>query len=299
MKQFFDEIHAILAKDPGGRGVLRFAPYTDLDAVCDELSRMKSALIMTGFPIRVAEGEYCCETDGPLGAADMAYALAESGVKTSVVTDEADYHQVQAAVDARTGKVRTYLLKRNDPAAARRLIDDLAPTHILPIERPGKADDGHYHNARGLVIDDMLSDTDYLFDYAREKGAVSIAIGDGGNELGTGALHDNVARMLPGGEAIAACRKADYVLMAGVSNWWGWGMAALVSAVAGRDLMPTAGKETRLMHTVLDAGAVDGVTKEHAMSVDNLSFDENLAVLEALRKALHSYLERSGKHDAV
>ena len=292
MNRFFDEILQVLSRDPGNRGLMRSIPKPDLAPVYEQLVLAERVMIVTGFPIRTADGRVCCETDGPVGAADMAYALTRCGIRTAVVTDETSLQQVRAAIDCRAPDARTYLLKKGDAAAAMRLVDDFMPTHILPIERPGKASDGHCRSARGAVIDDMLADTDMLYAYAREQGAVAIAIGDGGNELGTGAHREAVARLVPGGSTIAAALDADYTLMSGVSNWWGWGIAALLSAWMGRDLLPTAAQEVHLMRAVLEAGAVDGVTKLSAMTVDNLSLEENIAVLEELRAAYTNHLAR-------
>lgn len=291
MIQFFNEISQILARDPGNRGLMRFLPEPDLAPLYEELNNVKRALIVTGFPIRLADGRVFCETDGPIGAADMAAALMQCGATCAVVTDQTSFAQVRAAMDWRAPAARTYLLSEG-VRAAKRIVDEFAPTHVLPIERPGKAGDGHCRSLRGAVIDDLLTDTDGLYAYARDKGAVTIAIGDGGNELGTGIHRAAVSRLVPGGAAIAAAQDADYTLMAGVSNWWGWGIAALVSVRVGCDLLPSEAQTLELMRAVLDAGAVDGVTKLSEMTVDNLSIEENLAVLEALRAAYENEFAR-------
>ncbi len=298
MDAFFDELSETLSRDPGERGLMRFLPKPDPARAYHELARVRRALIVTGFPVRSAlDSRVSCETDGPVGAADMAYALTRCGVATAVVSDEASFPQVRAAIDCRAPEAKLYLLKKGDPAAAKRLAADFRPTHILSIERPGKAPDGHFHSVRGAVIDDLLADTDLLYALAREAGAIAIAIGDGGNELGTGAHREAVSRLLPGGGAIAAAQDADITLMTGVSNWWGWGIAALLSARAGQDLLPSDAQQTRLMRAVLDAGAVDGVTRLRAMSVDNLALDVHLEVLGRIRASLRSYLARRHRHD--
>lgn len=297
MNTFFCDLLAILSRDPGGRGLMGFLPAPDLARAYEELARARRALIITGFPIRTPEGRVCCETDGPVGAADMAYALRDGGVECAVVTDAFNFGQVRAAVDCRAPGVQTHLLEKDDPGAAKRLIEEFAPTHVFPLERPGKAADGHYRNARGGVIDDIVADTDLVYALAREAGAVAIAIGDGGNELGTGAHRAAAARLVPHGETVAARLDADITLMAGVSNWWGWGVAALLSARAGRNLLPTDAEQEKLMRAVLDAGGVDGVTRLPAMTVDGLPFEANLAVLEALRRALQSYFTRRARHE--
>ena len=297
MKRFFDDISDILSQDPGGRGLMRFLPRPDPAPAYAALGNVRRALIVTGFPIRTPDGRVACETDGPAGAADMAHALAACGAAVGIATDETSFAQVRAAADCRAPAVRTYLVRRGDPAAAGRLVLDLAPTHVIAIERPGKAADGHFYTSRGAMIDDLLADTDLLYSLARESGALSIAIGDGGNELGTGAHRAAVSRLIPGGGVIAAQQDADVALMTGVSNWWGWGVAALLGARAGRDLLPTPAQETRLMRALLEAGAVDGITRRPALSTDNLPLEANLAVLEALRAALRRYLVRRAQNN--
>ena len=126
----------------------------------------------------------------------------------------------------------------------------------------------------------MISDTDCLLLGGK---AVTIAIGDGGNELGMGALRSYIEAGVPCGELICADLAADYTLAAGVSNWWGWGIAALLSLRLGRDLLPSDGQESRLLDAVVRAGGVDGVTRRRECTVDSLSLEQNLDVLRALR----------------
>ena len=154
-------------------------------------------------------------------------------------------------------------------AFARTLWEQLQPDLFLSIERPGKASNGHFHNMRGTVIDAMTADTDCLLALAAERGCVTVAIGDGGNELGMGALLPQIAAGVPHGAEIGAVLPAQYTLGAGVSNWWGPGLAALLSHETGRNLMLTPEEDRALLQAVVNAGAVDGCTKERALSVDS------------------------------
>ena len=67
-----------------------------------------------------------------------------------------------------------------------------------------------------------------------------------------------------------------------VSNWWGWGLVALLSVETGRFLLPSEEKETELLRRVVDAGGVDGCTRERTMTVDHLALDVHLSVLRAV-----------------
>ena len=52
------------------------------------------------------------------------------------------------------------LLPKTIPAAfIRNFLSDFRPTHFISLERPGKAADGHYHNMRGEIIDNMIADS--------------------------------------------------------------------------------------------------------------------------------------------
>ena len=98
--------------------------------------------------------------------------------------------------------------------------------------------------------------------------------------LGHGRSHD-------GAQLHAAVQTPDgHGLPSGVSNWWGWGIRAVLSAVTGRDLMPTDEQENKLLRAVVSNGCVDGVTGEAVLTVDHLSQEENLRVLRELRVAL-------------
>ena len=111
----------------------------------------------------------------------------------------------------------------------------------------------------------------------------TVGIGDGGNELGMGCYRSWIQETVPHGDLICADRAADYPLAAGVSNWWGWGLAALLSAESGKALLPSDQEEIALLEAVLAAGGLDGVTKEPTMSVDNLTIEQHLQILNQVR----------------
>ena len=127
-----------------------------------------------------------------------------------------------------------------------------------------------------------MADTDLLL----EKAPRSIAIGDGGNELGMGTFSRQIREGVPHGETICAKVGADHALVSGVSNWWGWGVEALLSRRTGQWLLPDDEQEKQLLSQVVEAGGVDGVTGKQQSSVDGLSLDENLQVLRRLRQAI-------------
>jgi hypothetical protein len=117
---------------------------------------------------------------------------------------------------------------------------------------------------------------------------VTIAIGDGGNEIGMGNVRARLARR--GGllARIASVVRVDHLVVAAVSNWGAYGVAAALGRGARRDLLHTPEEEARLLEACVAAGAVDGVTRRGEPTVDRLPLATHAAVLTLLRRAAAS-----------
>lgn len=284
-------VNQIMTEDLGGRGLQHSCP--DLGRLTACLESAKRVLILTGFPVCSAAGNQLVgETDGPGGTAELAFALGKLGCCVTVATDAFCQAQVRAALDAVAPQTACITLQQEaGELGAVQLLEALRPDAVLALERPGRAADGHCHSMYGKILDEVLSDTDALFYQAQRMGIVTVGIGDGGNELGMGALRQQVIRKVPFGEQIAACQWADYTLTAGVSNWWGAGLAALLSRKTGRWLLLSAQEETAVLRAVIKAGGVDGCTGLPEESVDGLP----LAVHLQRRAALEQLLRQERK----
>lgn len=284
---FFKKLDEAMRYDPGNRGLLANAPANPLDRLQEALQEITGVVILTGFPVRLGIHNFTGETDGPLGAANLAFAFESIGVPVWLLTDEEAYWVVNAAVTRRGCKCRPLMLPKYeaDEFIAAQL-DAIKPSHVLTIERPGKARDGHYHNMRGGIIDAMFVDASSIIEAARERGITTISIGDGGNEIGMGALAETIEKYVPHGEAICAREVADIALISGVSNWWGWGVSALLSRMYGINLLPSDDMERGMLHEMVLAGSVDGCTKKPEETVDNLPMEVHLGVLSNVRSAM-------------
>ena len=305
---FYRELNAIMTCDMGGRGLRLPAP--DLPAVARELLAARGVLILTGFPVLAADGTVRGETDGPIGAAEIACALARLGIPTTVAAEELHLPLLRAAVAAFAGEdvpirgaavpaagvVPASYLAAGTPVEVRQIsaaapVDTAAFSHLIAIERPGKAADGHFHSMKGRILDADIIDTDPVFD--RFPG-VKIAVGDGGNELGMGKFIAEIAETVEFGAQIAAKSAADHVLCAGVSNWWGMGLAALLSCAAGRDLLAAPETESLALRAVVSAGAVDGCAGKSDLSVDGLPSAVHLERRALVRALLDGHLPQNG-----
>ena len=288
---FYHELDQIMTQDLGGRGFLSVLPSNPIGKTAETLKTASRVLLLTGFPVRLGESVFIGETDGPSGTANLAAAFTNANAEVLVVTDQASYHLLEEALSYRAPKAKLALLTEDHTEAfIKKCIADFAPTHFISLERPGKACDGHYHNMRGESIDDMITDSDLFLSESKRFGAVTISIGDGGNEMGMGTFRKEVSEHVPCGDIICAMEGADITLASGVSNWWGWGLAALLSLQTGTNLLPTEAEETELLHRVVLAGGVDGCTKENVDTVDNLPLEAHLALLRGVNELVNAQL---------
>lgn len=285
-------LDALLAEDPGGRGIARFRPRDALGPAAQALRQAARAAIVTGFP-RGDVGE----TDGPPGALALGLALEAAGVPVVHVTDERDAPLLRALGAA---PLEVACLPAGDAGnheRARRLLERLDATHLVSIERPGRAADGTYRNMRGLDISARTSALDELFLVAREEGPWrrrTVCVGDGGNEVGMGLVAARVAATVDHGQVIASIVPCDHLVVAGVSNWGAYGLVAALSLLAGRDLLPTPDDARAHVARIVAAGAVDGVTGRAEVTVDGLPIERTLDLLEALRRVLRATRRRGG-----
>jgi D-glutamate cyclase len=244
--------------------------------------------IITGFYVPQGSPP-AAETDGPLGAALIARAMRALGVPCRLATDEPCRPACAAALAA-AGANDVAL----DAAALGVPLNGLIAlwrqvgvSHAISIERCGKSADGAPRNMRGDDIGANMVPLDELFLAGPWE---TIAIGDGGNEIGMGALPRSlIAANVAHGEEIACVTPARHLIVAGVSNW---GAYALVGALAAlcRDqrtallaLLDEGLDRHILERMVHDGPAVDGVTRLQRLTVDGFEPERHHLVLKEIR----------------
>ena len=284
-----ERIEMLARHDPGSRGLATFAANRELLPSAAELLRGERIIIVTGFCIRAAQ---IGETDGPPGALAIADALRQLGKEVVLVSDQ--YSSSLLAAGAKQfGKPFEIVDLALPQQVADQQIDDLVaafkPTQVLTIERPGNAADGHRYSMRGEILDDLVAAADRLL--APHTPYRTIAIGDGGNELGLGRLRESLKARVTHGELIFCATPADYVIPAGISNWGAYALVAALSLLAGRLLLQSPEHERAVLQAVLAAGAVDGCTREPALSVDGLRWDDYAKVLTDIHRETVAALE--------
>jgi hypothetical protein len=266
-------IEALVCRDVGRKtDELIKASAGDLALAARALAGATSVGLITGF--FVPRGEVAApETDGPVGAALLAAALAACGVPARIAVDTPCAAAVRAAVDATGGGVAVDEVGVNE--GLDRLIGDWRSTgisHAVAIERCGRSADGRPRNMRGVDVSPWTAPLDDLF---LAGPWIRLAVGDGGNEIGMGKLPPGlIARTVPNGEKIACVTSCDQLVVAGVSNWGAYGLMAAL-AVARPDWAAriakflTAERDLAVTRAAVDkGGAVDGVTAQREATVD-------------------------------
>jgi hypothetical protein len=285
-----DQIEALVQQEVGRGATGLFA------ATRGGLKRAVTALaaarpsrvgILTGFFVPRGTPP-AAETDGPVGAALLAMAFACLDVPCQVLTDQA----CQAACEAALQSVRPRVpIDAVAPDAPLEPLITAWREHgidwVIAIERCGLSADGRPRNMRGEDVGPHTAALDHVFAAGPWR---TIAIGDGGNEIGMGALPAGViAHEIPLGATIACVTPADFLIAAGVSHWGAYGL------IAGLALCHTERRaalldvlDPEVDRTIVDALvraglAVDGVTLRGAPTIDGIDMMAHRAKLEAVR----------------
>ncbi|RQT14907.1 glutamate cyclase domain-containing protein [Burkholderia contaminans] len=246
------------------------------------------------------------ETDGPVGAAVLARALVLAfGVQVVLVTEEAHGAPVMAvaavinselAEMGRTSAVSTVCFPlgiERGQDIAQTLMEEYKPCAAIFVERDGPNKEGFFHGVRGDCRNpEDVGHVYLLAELARKRGVLTIGIGDGGNEVGFGAVRDAITAVHPlGGKSLAGhpsgvvtVTATDIVVSASVSNW---GAYAIAAALAARKKDQNVLHSPKLEHILIDAtvraGARDGATSKAEVAVDGINWEGHTSFVELLR----------------
>ncbi len=284
-----------------------------LEAACRLRERMRpggGVIITTGL---ILPGHYPYgETDGPIGTAVLARALAFGPRAKILVVTEAELVGMLAAllraaglqvVDAAAfrddpGSHRPVAcvlpLSRNEQEAAEQAseyLDAYAIQAVVAIEKAGANAKRVYHMVGGSNISAGVAKGVALFDATRERGILTIGIGDRGNELGFGPIASAVQSLLPFGKrctcpcggGVADETPADLTIPAVISNWGAYGIVTCLAALAeDPDLLHTPELEVELLRTAVREGGVDGMTGRAMAAADGIGSTVNAGVVAIL-----------------
>ena len=308
-----EKLAAILAAvqiDAGNRGLARdpvdnlfTACKSDFAAACLELANHPNPIVhlVTGFFIASAEPP-CFETDGPLGAAFVAQAFHHLGINTLLLSEPPCAKAMEAGI--RASGIHPEFLVENVPhdgalhgpwVLGNRSRAIVGWTHTLAIERSGPATDGKNYTMRGRDISEHMLDAHVLFQPNPNGKPLSrtIGIGDGGNEIGMGSIPASILeKNIDNGRAVHCVVPVDHLIVAGVSNWGAYALAAGVALLRGEftvlPLFDATMEQAKLLQMVEAGPLVDGVLGRQQATVDGLNWDEYAAPLMRIREILES-----------
>lgn len=259
----------MVARNPRNMQVARAAltPGYFLRAALALRDMHGTVIIGTGFPVMDTY-----ETDGPVGAIALYNALETLGAEPVIACGPPLSEAI--AKDFRILPLTANDLDNAEVEAAARL-RQFKPDAVISIERPGLADDGHYYNMRG---EDITARCTFFDPYMSLADCPTIAIGDGGNEIGMGNIGSAIGTL----DIRAAVTPCDELLVADVSNWGAYGLIALLAHWSGRDLLADI-SPLEILSYLSARGSVDGVTRKNTLTEDGLEASEGIALIEELR----------------
>jgi hypothetical protein len=261
----------------------------------------------SGAPPRNPKGE----VDGMLGAAALARVLDFGlGVKPVLVTEERHRDPLVAATHAagvpvlsravverrRFGAIFEPFPESEEEArsCSEQLFRDYKPRGVIAIEKQAPNKKGFYHTIGGIHRD-VETFAWVLIETARSENVPSIGIGDGGNEIGFGAVADAVEEIMPYGRmcqcpcegGIASRVATDYLVVASISNWGAYGICASLAAQLGDlDIFPAPSTVRRMLVECVGAGAMDGDILRPDLSDDGVPLKTHESIVRILRSII-------------
>ena len=316
----FELIDRIACLDLGGRGITGL--YVPARArvglplclaaaqLLDPLQRGDTVFIITGSMTRPHVSPTIAENDGPLGAAVLARSLSlASNLRPVLLADEPILPKLAATIERagcvavspeqaaraiaaprRTAVAATASVSADDALAqqqSQRLLDELAPKLVISIERAGLTADGTYRNMLGEDYSEGRARFDHVVQMATARGIPTIGIGDGGNEIGMGAVRDAVHAHVPHGPVLCAELATDVLIPAGVSNWGAYAVVAALAILRARpELAHHPEQERYLLQACPELGLVDGTTGRLEPTVDGMDLLVHTSVVALLSEVV-------------
>ena len=284
----------LVAGDLRGMGTVRDSGYRGylMPAVQMLLQHRQRVAIVSGFPVG---GQY--ETDGPAGAIALAHGLRALGADVSLLGIREYAETLIAALPTAVagGNVLAEAVVPVDPENSDAQLTDFVlgfdPTLVIFIEVPGVGADGHYRNMRFEDVSKSTLPWESLLPLLR---CPTLAIADGGNELGMGRVQEKL-KQLPVACATAA---TDALVIADVSNWGAYAALALASVCTGKPLL-RGFDLSRCLNALVNAGMIDGVTRSAVATEDGLPLVRSLSFIQGVQAMSSALIPNAHAHSTV
>lgn len=280
------------------------------------LGHDSTVIIATGFvfPPHFSIGEM----DGPPGAAVLGKIINKGiGSKVLFLTEKVSLDVMKATCAGAGIKLYDYESSKHinrcctlkdfpvDSEEAEkeveRILKEHKPSAIVTFEKTGRNSKGVYHTALGSDMSPYTSKVDLLVDAAREKGILTIGVGDYGNEIGFGVIEDIVRKFAkygekcqcPCGSGMGTIVKTDVLVVASMSNWGAYGIETCLAILLGDlNLVHDSECERRIIEQCCLAGASDGPTNTSDFLADGIYIEGHRAMVTLLREVARRKTEK-------
>jgi hypothetical protein len=229
----------------------------------------------------------------------LAKSLSAIGHSVAVLTDPACAGPFEGLIRYLGISVEVLQIGLEDRVMQERMVDE--NDLFVAVERLGGNINGNLYGVNGNPRGGMRANLDHLFRTARAQGKVTMAIGDGGNEIGFGKIRERLEREMPAyafkdvtpcGGGIYSAVETDTLLVANSSNIGAYGVTAAL-ALLRRDpsLCHTPQLDYALAHVGAGLGLVDGVNGALRPWCDGIPPETNAAVVQILLNIVERTLE--------
>ena len=237
------------------------------------------------------------EVDGPVGAAALATALMELGRAADVVVPQAMVHVTKAVRSA---------MRADFGVVAQKDAKTQAYDAAITVEKLGRNRKGVFHTIFGAVLDDQLPEGDEFIEEMNRSGKLTIGMGDGGNEIGFGAIFDEARRVVPRGadcgcpchDGLVTSTATKIVFPVSVSNFGAYATASALGVLAERPLLLVSPERiAAAVEACVTNGCLDGGTFEPGrVADDGIPIDGVKAYVTLLRTIACQHFRTTPRH---
>ena len=243
-------------------------------------------MILTGFFIPVPYTNPLpdggsVEFDGPIGAYGLGQSLKRLNYQVTYVSDKwctMVYKDVPGAEDYVEFPITAWT---ESEEFARDLLAEKNPSIVLATERCGVTSNRRYLNGRRWEITEFTGKLDPLMDNHPH----TIGIGDAGNEMGLGNFAP-FSEDAPHPMIEPTVTRSTKPLLGRSSDWGCYGLAAALSKLTKRDVLPTGQEVGDFIRQSSARGVVTGAGQGGKFEVDGRPIEHQVEFLGRLRGVL-------------
>lgn len=302
----FTEIMGVVSKDLGNRGIETFVDFNALEKGCLKIDSAENIVVISGFTIPQVK---TTETDGPIGSLSIIKSLLHLKKNVFLVVDDFSMNIFESAVKYMGFSEQVKLVSfpfEDSETFCENFLKESKPDLMISLERPGPSYDGVYRSMSAREASFCNAPTHLLFEQ-KPKECGTVAVGDGGNELGMGKFYDSILEHVKFGKEIACTVPAEEVIVCGVSNWGGEAISAGLFLLHHRnnndnkeeekeekvdDFLITNTEHKGLLDAIVESGSIDGCSFENIPSVDGMAFEVHEEILNQIREIAISKKEK-------